>query len=119
MAEQVIDELESGDIHDDDRDAMTALLAHLAQCPVEPIHEVAPIRQSGEGVVKTRVIEGLLKIQPLLYFRGKLLTDRMHTATRGRQGLARALQRVAHFVSAEGQQPAQKRQKRDLRHEEA
>lgn len=91
MTEQVVDELEPGNIHDDDSDATTALRAHLAQRPVEPIHEVAPIRQSGEDIVKASMVEGLLKAQPLLHFRGELLIDRMHATSRGCQSLARAL----------------------------
>ena len=43
--------------------------AHVTQRAVELIHEIAPVRQSGECIVKARVIVALLQIQPLLHFR--------------------------------------------------
>ena len=56
------------------------LRAHVAQRPIELVHEIAPVRQSREGVVKARVIEGLLQTQALLHLRRELLIDRVQRA---------------------------------------
>ena len=118
MAQHVVDELEAGDIDDDDGDALAPLRAHVAQRTVELVHEIAPVRQSGERIVKARVVEGFLQIQALLHLGRELLIDRRAGAPRGRQGGARALQRMAQIVSAEGEEPRQERQQPDFRREQ-
>src|SRR5260221_14301786 len=105
MTQRVIDEFESDDVYDDDREALAPPRAHVAQRPVELVHEIAPVRQSREGVMKARMVEGLLQIQPLLHLRRELLIDRALAPAPGRQGRASALQRLAQIVSAEGEEP--------------
>ena len=82
MTEHVIDEFESGDVDDDDRYALAALRAHVAQRPVELVHEIAPVRQAGEGIVKARVVESLLQTETLLHLGRQLLVDRAQARAR-------------------------------------
>ena len=82
VAQHVVDEFESRDIHDDDCNSMMSFRSYVTQCPIELIHEIAPVRQSRERIVKSRVIEGLLQVRPLLHLRRQLLIDRAQTELR-------------------------------------
>ena len=115
VAEHVVDELEAGDVDDDDRYALAALRAYVAQCPVQLIHEIAPVGQACEGIVKTRVIECFLQIETLLHLGRQLLVDGAQALARRRQSCARALQGMAQIMSSEGQQPRQEGEQADVR----
>ena len=94
--------------------ALAALGAHIAQRPVQLIHEITPVGQAGEGVVEASVIEGLLQAETLLHLGRQLLIDGSQARARRRQRGARALQGMAQIVRSECQQPREERQQADV-----
>jgi hypothetical protein len=86
VAEHVVDEFESGDVNDYDCDAPAPLRSQVPQRSVELVHEKSSIRQSGDCIVKARVVEGFLQSEALLYFGRQVLIDQVQPPPRGCQG---------------------------------
>src|SRR5262245_30556488 len=105
MAEGVVDELETVDVDQHDRDAATTPGTYRAQGTIDLIHEVASIRQTREGVVITRVFEALLQTLALLDLEGELAIRHLQLASREREGRAGTMQAVHEVVHRESQQP--------------
>src|SRR5205807_2053512 len=77
VAQRVVDQLEAIDLDENDRDALPASRAHLAQRTIELIHEVAAVRQPGEGVVVAGMLEAFLQRLVLLHLVEQPLVDRV------------------------------------------
>ncbi len=73
VAQHVIDEFESRDVDQDDGNAFAALRADVLQCPVQCVHEVAPVGKAGKRIVEARVVERLLQTQAPLHLGRELL----------------------------------------------
>src|SRR5690606_15921405 len=115
MAERVVDELESIDVEQHDRDALASARAHFAQRAIELIHEVAAIRQPRESVVIAGVLEALLQIFALFDLGNELAIGKLQLPPRERKRVARAVQAVHEIVSRKREQPRDDGEQRDRR----
>ena len=66
LSQRIVHQPESIDVHEDDRELLSAPSA-VVQRPVEALHEVATVWQSGKGVVEPSVLES--ELQPPAIFK--------------------------------------------------
>jgi len=64
MTQHVVDELESDDVDDDHARRWRRFVRTSRSAPIELIHEITPVRQSRERIMKPGMVEGLLQIEP-------------------------------------------------------
>ncbi len=105
VAERVVDQLETIDVDQHDREALSLASANLTKRAVELVHEVAAVRQTGERVVIARMLEALLQVLALLDFERQLALGRLQLTPRERQRIARSMQTVHEIVSRKREQP--------------
>ena len=105
MAQRIVDEFEPVDVDQQHGYALATARAQLAQRAIELIHEVATIRQAGEGIVIARVFEALLQLLALLHFGRQLAVCDLQLPARVRDSIAGAMQAVYEVVRREREQP--------------
>src|SRR5882762_2163582 len=105
VTEGVVDQPEAVDIDEHYRDPVSLSRAQLMQRAFELNDEIAPVRQPGEGIVITRVIEALLQGLALLDLLGETSVHRLQTALAGRQHGTQTVRVANHVVGAKCQQP--------------
>ena len=64
MSEGVVDELESVEVDEEDRESVIGLEPEPLEESAKPIQEEGPIRELGEAVVESRVLNSLLDVKP-------------------------------------------------------
>src|SRR5256884_2414785 len=106
-------------VDQNNRNALPASIAQLAQGSIKLIHEVAAVRQPGEGVVVAGMLEAPLQRLVLLDLGAEAIVDRVQPFARLRERALRAVEARRQLVRAEHQRPGEQKEETRPAHQVA